>query len=339
MEVDQQGAIQTQVFQGVVEVTRVGIANGMKSVQRLCAGEALCLGPHEPTPHRVAATADHFVRVMPCGPVTLRDSFGVPHDYLTQGTAGTIWSGILNAKNANRLNSQFAEGSQAKPAGQLAMAVGENAFVGWAAPHRGHVWKNAPFLYVDVLEGDFEARVQLKTQSTGLFSAAGLMARRDDDNLVAAMSDAWAKGSHYFSTRNETANVDVDLRLAPTPEGDYALRLVRMGDLFIASGSVDGGQTWTPLTWASGASGSVDDGQTRTPLTWAGDVTGIHRPDMTGPLQVGLWYGTFSPMAGMAAFSTFTIEVTSSSRSHALKQDRYGGGCADEHSLIHVRPN
>ena len=35
----------------------------------------------------------------------------------------------------------------------------------------------------------------------------------------------------------------------------------------------------------------------------------MHRPDMTGPIQLGLWYGTFNPI-GAAAFDDFTARLS-----------------------------
>ena len=64
-----------------------------------------------------------------------------------------------------------------------------------------------------------------------------------------------------------------------------------MGDAFLASYSVDGGQTWTPLAWKK-------DG-----------FAAMHRPDMTGPIQLGLWYGTFSPIGGRRGIRRFHREV------------------------------
>ena len=73
------------------------------------------------------------------------------------------------------------------------------------------------------------------------------MARLDDDNFVSVNRNQFPEKQH-FATRSELAGVDSDAqgeKLAP----EIDLRLVRMGDAFLASYSVNGGQTWTPLAW------------------------------------------------------------------------------------------
>ena len=89
------------------------------------------------------------------------------------------------------------------------MAVPENAHAGWAEPHRGRPFKNAPYLYVNVPQGDFDARVRIKSLSEGHYSVAGLMARLDDDNFVSVNRNQFPE-KQYFATRSELAGVDSD---------------------------------------------------------------------------------------------------------------------------------
>ena len=68
-----------------------------------------------------------------------------------------------------RLNTLPTEIDRVRLAGQLIVAVPENAPAGWAEPHRGRTSKNAPYLYVNVPQGDFDARVRIKSLSKGRY--------------------------------------------------------------------------------------------------------------------------------------------------------------------------
>ena len=292
VEVAQTGIVRTCVHEGVVRVAAIRKDGRTGDSRELRRGEAVCVAPDEPVLRAVVMKQDEFVRRMP-DRGSIRDDFALPHDYLTEGTAGTIWSGILNADKASRLDTFPMDLGGVRQVGRLNIAVPQGAFVGWETPRRPGLSKRAPFLYVDVPNGDFEVQVQLKSQKVCEFSASGLMARRDDNNFVMASCYRFSPQDRYFAARSELAGDDqCGNDPITTVGGDFALRLVRIGNGFLAYGSTDGGQTWRPLTWMDG-----------------GNV--VTRRDMTGPLQVGLWYGTFNPDAGAASFDNFRLQKCS----------------------------
>jgi regulation of enolase protein 1 (concanavalin A-like superfamily) len=141
--------------------------------------------------------------------------------------------------------------------------------------------------------GDFEARVRVISQTVGHFSVAGLMARRDDDHFIFISSDCFEADDRLVATRSDLDNVDSDSQEAVEAGAPVALRLVRLGDVFLASRSIDGGETWKPLNWGNG-------------------LTIMCRPDMAGPVQVGLWYGTFDAMPGSILFDDFMVNTSRS---------------------------
>jgi hypothetical protein len=235
----------------------------------------------------------------------VQDNFEAFHDYLKAGVAGTIWSGILNADKALQIGTQPTEIDGKKTAGQLVIKVPKGSNAGWSQSERGQTFKTGPFLYIEVLPGDFEAQVEIPTMTLGHWSALGLMARKDNNNFISINRHNFAypatgnNNAVNFATRNEIDGVDFGTwhndgayRHDSEHKGRFALRLVRMDDAFMASYSVDGGEAWTPMDWA-------EDG---------GSV--CHRKDMRGPLQVGIWYGTFSDMPGAAAFDKFMLRAT-----------------------------
>jgi regulation of enolase protein 1 (concanavalin A-like superfamily) len=289
VEVDKTGAVQTQVFSGVVRVA-VLHKDGTPGLWRnLSQGEAVRVPVAiQPIIKDTAAVQDRFVRQMPRRRF-IQDDFNTTHNYLADGAAKTVWNGILNREQAARLDTLPVELDGARLAGRLVIAVPENSPAGWAEPHRGRTFKNAPYLYVDVPAGDFDARVRINSLAELEYSAAGLMARLDNNNFVSVNRNQFP-GEHCFATRSELAGIDADMPHGPDAEGDCAVRLVRMGEVFLASFSIDGGQTWTPMNWQDGS-------------------TAMHRPDMTGPIQLGLWYGTFNPHGGAATFDDFTVRL------------------------------
>ena len=139
----------------------------------------------------------------------IHDDFDVGADYLTAGTAGTIWNGVLNAGTASRLDTLPTEIDRVRLAGHLVMAVPENASCGLGGAASGPHVQNAPYLYVNVPQGDFDARVRIKSLSEGHYSVAGLMARLDDNNFVSVNRNQFPE-KQYFATRSELAGVDSD---------------------------------------------------------------------------------------------------------------------------------
>jgi hypothetical protein len=297
VEVAQNGEVDARVFEGRVRIAALGKNNSTVAVRELKRDESVRIAFNDrvfrPTPLR----PDRFVRQLP---QTKNGQGGeaagrqvVERDFLKSGVQGDVWCGILNADKASRIDTLPVAIDGKLQHGLLTIAVPENAFVGWAAPHRGHVWNNAPYLYVNVAKGDFEAHVQVKSQTLGLYSVAGLMVRAEDGSFVSVNFNRFTSKQLRFATRCNWRNVDADNWSPTDSDQNIALRLVRMGSTFLAYGSNDNGDTWIPLDWGKGKN------------SLGGTL--LHLPDAAGPVQLGLWYGTFNPMPGQASFRRFII--------------------------------
>jgi len=294
VEVSSTGVVETCVFDGRVRVTVIGQNGGAAASQEFSRGEAVRVVPHEFVLRPMSLKTGQFVRDLPrVG--TIRDSFDAEHNYLKDGTAGTVWSGILNADKALRLDTLPVDLGGERTSGLLTIGVKQDSWAGWAQPHRDRTWNNAPYLFVNVAKGDFEARVRIRTQTVGLWSVAGLMVRHEGGGFASVNCNRFsADGGVQFATRGNWTDVDTDNAVMADVDKDVALRLVRMGDTFLASGSTDNGQTWKALDWGEGKN------------SMGGTV--LRMPKMAGAVQVGLWYGTFNPTPGEASFQNFIIE-------------------------------
>ena len=189
VNVHENGVCETQVLDGDGGgVTALGVTNSTRvgAARTLVRGQAIRIvswdAPMEPVPFKTG----QFVRQMGSSPAppSLRDDFNATRNYLTEGTSNTVWKGILNAKTASRIDTLPAELGGVKQTGCLVLAVPKGANAGWAEPHRSRTFKNAPYVYMNVPKGDFEARVRIGGITKGNFSACGLMAQLDNDNFV-----------------------------------------------------------------------------------------------------------------------------------------------------------
>ncbi len=290
VEVDALGAVETQVLDGRVRVamlTKDGTPGAAREVRR---GEAVRVAAKGSPIQSIAVQSQRYVRQLP-QPRAIRDDFHTPRNYLTEGTSGSIWHGILNAKNVSRLDTQPFEQNGERQTGQLLIAVPEGTYVGWSQPERGRTFKNAPYLYIDVPKGDFDARVRVVSQTEGFWSACGLMARLDDDNFISVDQNKFYGVDTHCGTHSQQAGKDTDANSYDTQiHGECCLRLVREGDAFRAYYSVAGKESfWIPIPWGN-------------------DSMLMRRPELKGPMQIGLWYGTFSPITGSVAFDDFSVQ-------------------------------
>ena len=293
VEVGPTGVVETCVFDGRVRVDAIGRNGVNAATQELSRGEAVRILPREYVIRPAVMKSEQFVRHLPrVG--TIRDNFEVKRNYLTDGTSGTVWSGILNVDKALRLDTLPVNIDGQRQAGLLTIAVTKDSWAGWAQPHRDRTWNNAPYLFVNVAKGDFEARVHIQSQTAGPWSVAGLMVRREDGGFASVNCNRFDSNGCQFATRGNWTDVDTDNSVPAEADKGIALRLVRMGDTFMASGSIDDGQTWKALNWGEGKN------------SLGGTV--MRLPDMVGAVQVGLWYGTFNPAEGEASFQNFIIE-------------------------------
>jgi regulation of enolase protein 1 (concanavalin A-like superfamily) len=287
--VDKDGRVETQVFEGVVRVVAVRNSTPVGAAQELRQGEAVRIEPKQAVIQTMASNSQAFVRRI-SDAKTVRDSFATVRDYMTDGVAGTVWHGIMNAKSASRIDTKPVTIDGVSYASQLVLSVPANAIAGWSEPSRNREFHNGPFLYVNVPQGDFVAKVKIAGMTRSNFSTCGLMALRDENNFVAVNRNQHVKRTD-FGIRSHKDGVDADRWSTVALDANKAVtvvRLVRKGDAFFASCSDDGGQTWMALDWKDGG-------------------TTLHRSDMGGELRVGLWYGTFMESEGTAIFQDFSV--------------------------------
>ncbi len=304
MEVGKDGEVETQVLDGLVRVVVLksdGIAGASREVR---CGEAVRVAAKGAAIQSIAVQSRRYVRQLP-QPRAIRDDFHAPRNYLTEGTSGSIWHGILNAKNASRLDTQPHRLDGVEHSGRLIIAVPEGGNVGWSRPERDRTFKNAPYLYINVPKGDFDARVRVASQTHGLWSACGLMARLDDDNFLAINRNQFFSNYKCCATRSEQAGMDADADSYDRQIHDACcLRLVREGDAFRAYYSVAGEESfWIPVPWGN-------------------DSMVMRRPELNGPMQVGLWYGTFNTIAGSVAFDDFSVQGETVQRMEPVEKEK-----------------
>ena len=288
--VDENGRVETQVFEGVVRVVAKRDNGQLGASRDLHRGEIVFIDAKAVDIQPVASKPQPFVRKISRAR-DVNDSFSEVRDYLKNGVSGTVWHGLINAKNAVRLDTKPVTIDGVSFSGQLVLSVPKNAVVGWAERHRKHDFHNAPYLYVNVPKGDFEAQVRIGGQTRGHFSACGLMAHSDDNNFVTINRNLFEDRS-FFGIRSEKDGVDSDSWSDPDNgnSGHVLAKMTRKGDVFFTACSIDDGKTWQALDWKN-------------------QGTLLHRSDMTGALRVGLWYGTFSDIDGTVAFDDFSIRL------------------------------
>jgi MYXO-CTERM domain-containing protein len=254
----------------------------------------------------------------PSSAQVFRDDFDVTHDYVPGGVgtvpAGGIWTGIHNAIN----------GGSGGLAG-IIVANGEDAFdnpkpgvlfiedlnggptgagVGWEGARN-----TAPFIFRAIDSSlSWDAKVKINAQTSGFWSAAGIVARRAGPPVGVSPLDATENFVTAFSFRTDEANVDAGTMLtkriqngaqvldAGTPWGGgpgadpeplpiYA-RMIKVGDNFTTMSSLDG------VNWFT--------------------ETVVAAPEVSaagGMIEVGPTYQRFGGGAGEAEFDWFEISI------------------------------
>jgi hypothetical protein len=227
--------------------------------------------------------------------ITYSDDFSAAHDYVANGTSGTMWDGIVNA-------GSLALADTTTNAGALNMTLQGNAAYGWDLSHL-----NAPLLYKEVSASqDFSVQVKINdaTAASNAWNVAGILAYKDDTAFVGANANFF--GAPYFQSRSVGGGVQHD-SLSPTESifGSTRPLYLKLNykaatSTFNYSASTDG-STWTAITW-----GGIDfSGTTETPMG-----TDLVRSDMTGTLKVGLAFSDYNGVAGNAAqFGNFSLTV------------------------------
>lgn len=213
------------------------------------------------------------------------DDFGISHDYLTEGTAGTIWHGFLGLGEGETVDALNA--SIDRP-GELYMASTNGT---WSEP-----WNPlGPFLY-RTADADFVARVTVTDYQNILHNNCGILARapKSPDDLGGPGEDwlaidyfpIWGCGNFVRSAndgvRTENCNNHLQFNLHPY------MKLQREGNTFHFYTSPDN-SSWDEMICS--------------PLIRA-DLDGV-------PLQVGLCQATYSSNQGYVAFDDFSLDGAS----------------------------
>ena len=207
----------------------------------------------------------------------ITDSFDTSHDYIAQGTGGTIWDGFIGLDAGQTVTELNA--SQTASGRLYVSSVDSRWEPNWTS--RG------PFLYKHV-DGDFTATVRVVYASSDSWNCAGLMARVADLGTAGDGEDFEAM--EYFQAIGQhmarTVNNDIETEFGLTSPLTSYIRLRKAGNLFFHEYSSDG-LTWTTV---SGSPTTRDD-----------------LADQT--LQVGIAHATYSSNLGYYEFDDFSIEI------------------------------
>lgn len=213
------------------------------------------------------------------------DTFDTPHDYLSQGAAGTGWDGFVGLGPDETANAIDANQTRK---GQLYL---ESAF---NSRYQEFWHPLGPFLY-KIVEGDFVATVRISDYAGSPdepveWNNCGLMARNVED-ADAGEGEDWVSNDYFplAGQGNTVRLANDDIRSEPFRNGlgwgAYThLRLQRRGNAFHFFASPDG-KTWTKL--------HVPEPR------W--DFNGL-------PVQVGVFQAVYSENVGYAAFDDFQLE-------------------------------
>lgn len=213
------------------------------------------------------------------------DTFDTPHDYLSQGVAGTGWDGFVGLalnETANAIDANLTR------EGQLYL---ESAF----NSRYQEFWRPlGPFLY-KIVEGNFVATVQMSDYAGTPdepveWNNCGLMARNVED-ADAGEGEDWVSNDYFplAGQGNMVRLANDGIRSEPFRNGlgwnAYThLRLQRRNNAFHFFASPDG-KTWIRLHLSEGR--------------W--DFNGL-------PVQVGVFQAVYSDNVGHAAFDDFQLE-------------------------------
>ena len=216
------------------------------------------------------------------------DDFDTAHDYLANGTAGTIWDGMLLNGGYDSTQNAVATYGDASITNSGTLTLGST---------NGN-WENANddgfLLYLNV-SGDFIAEVEVIAANQVSWHDMGLMARLADEADGGAGED-YVTLRHFASSQQDASrSVDNGATSNPTVRDGYVeqsmLQLERRDDdFYFRVKRFDG------TDYAS---------------EWTNIGSSITRSDMDGlPVQVGIWQATFSANEGVAQFDSFRLIET-----------------------------
>jgi hypothetical protein len=221
---------------------------------------------------------------------TFTDNFGVAHDYLTQGVAGTIWDGLYTGAGS------FPGGNVGSGPGTTLIADANITGAGRLTVQSSYTgWENTEddgfFLFKNI-SGDFQMSVQVATPfSTTPYNFAGLLIRAAgpdgapwngaENSLSLMRFDEFGVGNFIRNTTNGQT-----VQLTQPSDSNYWLLIDRVNG--------------TNFNFYSKALSSD-------PWQLIG-VSPIARSDLSGlTLQVGIAQATFDAGPGQAQFENFTL--------------------------------
>jgi regulation of enolase protein 1 (concanavalin A-like superfamily) len=219
-----------------------------------------------------------------CAAETVTDSFDTNHDYLTAGTAGTIWDGFLVNGGLGPLQdcTPVAADANQSSTGRLVLRSSNGNWEGDG--------DDGMLLYKTVT-GDFTAEVEVTACELVHYNDLGLMARDPRGtgiNYVALRYFMGLFNAIRTTTNGTTGNID-------SAGAKTVLRLSRVGNDFHFARKDPGGAAFEPMTGSS-----------------------LSRPDLPATLQVGIWQATFSQANATGEFDDFSLTTAATSLSPIL---------------------
>jgi hypothetical protein len=210
------------------------------------------------------------------------DNFDCAADYLSFGTEGSLWSGLLdNGENTIEATANMSAANALRLSSSNSYWGGNDT--------------TGPFLYVEVT-GDFEIETYIADYPEVYFNDGGLMIRLADtaaggdgeDNIQLSYFPLYGVGN-VLRWNNNGARTETDQTFDGWDAAPY-LKLVRRGANFYAYNSFDG------VNWLA----SFPSASPENPLV---------REDMNvSTLQVGLYHATFSAAEGYIDYGYFALK-------------------------------
>lgn len=210
-----------------------------------------------------------MVTVTLSGAALVTDDFETAHDYLVDGTAGTVWDGLYQGNAANAVADAVTT-----TAGKLTLKSSNG---GWE-------WDNTGLLLYVNVTGDFTATVHITAPyvdyNTGALLARDGASVSGEDWIATQVLGNFDRGPSLRTTNdNNTETYSPDP--ATNLETGWA-RLVRQGDDFSSWFSTDG-------------------------VTFSQIGATVTRADLAETLQVGLAQGAFAGNIGEVTFDDFSV--------------------------------
>jgi hypothetical protein len=262
---------------------------------------------------------------------TFTDDFNSPHDYGFGDTTGTIWTGMENIPGL--ISTGVFDADTANP--DVLTVEDNGTFDADGNPANGITgmgWEGgrstAPFLFTNVPAGrDFTATVKISAQTSGQWSAAGIIARAGnsptppgigadnaDENYVTAYSfrtnagipDVGTTLNKRIEAGAQVSDVQINVNNPttvpnPVPPPDTVSVPLNPLPTYVRLERVGGGTAYR--TWVS-SDGTNWQFQSRV-IPTAGNAL----RDAAVPMQVGLSYMNFGTLAGTTQFDDFSLQM------------------------------